>query len=299
MSPGAGTKGGTLTLYDYCCNALTRSSFPSVSVTGAGCSLDCAHCGRAFLRHMHTATTPESLSSFLNDLWARGGAGCLVSGGCDRGGRVPLRPFYPVLAEAKRTTGLQLNVHCGLVDAGDARLLATTDVDVVSLDLIGDRSTAREVYGLDRGPEDYLGSYRHLVSAGIPVVPHITIGLHFGMVRGERTALEMAASMDAPLVVFLVLLPTSGTRMADVEPPSAEAVTEVFAYARELLPQTELALGCMRPRGPEGRIIERLALEHGFERMAMPSLDVHTAARRLGIKVIKATGCCTLPVPRR
>ena len=299
MSPGAGTRSRTLTLYDYCCNALTRSSFPSVSVTGVGCSLDCAHCGRTFLRHMHAATTPASLSTFLDDLWTRGGAGCLVSGGCDRDGRVPLHPFLPVLAEVKRTTGLQLNVHCGLVDAEEARLLATTDIDVVSLDLIGDHSTVLEVYGLDRGPEDYLASYSHLVSAGIPVVPHITIGLHFGMVRGERTALEMAASMDAPLVVFLVLLPTSGTRMADVEPPSAEAVTEVFAYARELLPQTELALGCMRPRGPEGRIIERLALEHGFERMAMPSLDVHTAARRLGIKVIKATGCCTLPVPRR
>ncbi|MDP7078646.1 MAG: radical SAM protein [Candidatus Undinarchaeales archaeon] len=297
MSQGAGTKSGTLTVYDYCCNALTRSSFPSVSVTGAGCSLDCAHCGRTFLRHMHAATTPESLSSFLDELWARGGAGCLVSGGCDRDGRVPLRPFLPVLAEAKRTTGLQLNVHCGLVNAEDARILATTDVDVVSLDLIGDRSTAREVYGLDRGPEDYLGSYRSLISVGIPVVPHITIGLHFGMVRGERTALEMAASMDAPLVVFLVLLPTPGTRMADVEPPSSEAVTEVFASARELLPETELALGCMRPRGPEGRVIERLALEHGFERMAMPSLEVHSAARRLGIEVIKATGCCTLPVP--
>ncbi len=290
--------GGTLTLYDYCCNALARSSFPSVSVTGAGCALDCAHCGRTFLRHMHAATTPERLSSFLDELWTGGGTGCLVSGGCDRDGRVPLRPFIPVLAEAKRATELQLNVHCGLVDAEDARLLATTDIDVVSLDLIGDRATAREVYGLDRGPEDYLGSYRDLVASGLPVVPHITIGLHFGQVRGERTALEMAASMDAPLVVFLILLPTPGTRMADVEPPSADIVTEVFASARELLPGTELALGCMRPRGPDGRAIELLALDHGFERMAMPSLEVHSAARRRGIEVIKAKGCCTLPVPR-
>ena len=84
--------------FDYPLNTLV------VSQTGTHCELDCAHCGGRYLRHM----VP---------IWeAQGGAAtsCLISGGCDRQGRVPVSHHLDKVMELR--SGRVLNWHVGLID---------------------------------------------------------------------------------------------------------------------------------------------------------------------------------------
>src|SRR5512137_3052819 len=76
--------------------------FPTISVTGRACSLNCKHCGGRVLSTMHSAETPEKLFALAEGLKTNGAAGFLVSGGCLLDGSVPLEKFTPVLGKIKR-----------------------------------------------------------------------------------------------------------------------------------------------------------------------------------------------------
>jgi len=60
--------------------------------------------------------------------------------------------------------------------------------DIVSFDFVADKETIREVYGLEREPEDYLRVYRAL-RRKVPVMPHLTLGLKEGKWDGEESCL--------------------------------------------------------------------------------------------------------------
>jgi uncharacterized radical SAM superfamily protein len=68
--------------------------FVSVSVTGAACALQCDHCQSRVLEGM-IPTNGQGLFHLARDLAGRGARGILVSGGCDRRGRVPLLQHVP------------------------------------------------------------------------------------------------------------------------------------------------------------------------------------------------------------
>ena len=98
----------------------------------------------------------------------------------------------PLAAHAADITRLgqnyRLNLHVGLIDPDDLAALALP-VDVISFDLVGDAATARAVYGLDVSLETYIAHLKALQRIA-PVVPHITIGLHAGKIRGEYAAID-------------------------------------------------------------------------------------------------------------
>lgn len=71
------------------------------------------------------------------------------------------------------------------------------------------------------------------------VVPHVTVGLLGGEVRGERHALVMLRELGAEAIVFIVFTPTPGTRFADRQPPPVEAVVDLLARARIEVHQVE------------------------------------------------------------
>jgi uncharacterized radical SAM superfamily protein len=50
--------------------------------------------------------------------------------------------------------GRRLNWHVGFIGEEELRRIAPL-VDMISFDVVGDRETAREVYGLDVGLDDY------------------------------------------------------------------------------------------------------------------------------------------------
>lgn len=216
------------------------------------------------------ARTPDILYSALKKISNSGATGALISGGSTRDGTVPLSGFLPVLARIKQETDLILNVHAGFIRRGEAQTLAGTGADVVSIDVVGDRETYRSVYGLDRGPDDICRTITVLKDAGIQhIVPHVTIGLHFGEIKGEFKALDLIRdTIDPAALVLNVLIPTRGTSMESISSPADDHIMEVIDHALSLL-TTPVYLGCMRPKGNPN--LEIRAARSGVSGIVLPS----------------------------
>jgi uncharacterized radical SAM superfamily protein len=95
----------------YCSST---NDFPTISITGNACALNCKHCGGKVLETMNSALTPEKLFELGLKLKKNGAKGCLVSGGCLTDGSVPLDDFVPELERFKRELGLTVFVHTGV-----------------------------------------------------------------------------------------------------------------------------------------------------------------------------------------
>lgn len=265
--------------------------FVSISVTGSSCALACDHCNAKVLEGMRPLRGAR-LFDLCTDVAARGARGVLVSGGCDRQGRVPLLRHTPDLGRARRELGLTVRVHPGLADEATAAALGAIDVDGAMLDIIGAEDTVREIYHLDVPVEEYERAMARLERHGVPLVPHIVLGLHRGKLLGEWTALEMIARHRVKLLVLVVLTPLYGTAMAATAPPPVGEIGEFFATARRALGGTPIALGCARPLGPVKREIDRLAVDAGLSGIAYPAEGIVAYAAARGFTPEFHDACC-------
>jgi uncharacterized radical SAM superfamily protein len=251
-----------------------------LSLTGRQCSLNCAHCGGHYLAGMRPIweADPDGASS------------CLISGGCDPSGRVP------VLAHMDRVRawrpGRTLNWHVGFVSEEEIQAIAPL-TDVVSFDFVGDDETIHEVYGLDRSVEDYARTYQ-LLRRYARTLPHITIGLRGGVLGHERPAFERLQELGADGLVILIFIPTPGTRYAGRRPPQVQDVAELLVEARERFPEVPLYLGCMRPKGTYREQVDPLAVQAGFNVVVSPSRAARQKAAGLGLTAHRMRECCVL-----
>ena len=267
--------------------------FPSISITGRWCALRCEHCGGVLLRGMIPARTPEKLLEVLRELSRRGCVGCLISGGCTPRGDVPLGRFVDAIAEAKRELGLTILVHTGIISRGLAARLGEAGVDAALIDIIGSDETIRSVYHLNASVDDYEGALEALEEAGVPTVPHVIVGLHYGKLKGEINALRMVSRHKPAALVIIALIPIPGTGMSGIEPPKPEEIAGVIADARLLMEETPIALGCMRPKGAHRTRTDLLALEAGVNAIAYPTREAVERAEDLGLKVHFSPVCCS------
>ena len=271
-----------------------RGGYRAVSITGNHCELQCEHCKGVLLKSMSHATDGASLRKIGLDAYARGDRGILISGGCDAQGRLPWRKFASDIAYLKAATNLTITVHAGIVDSTAASLLKDAGVDQALVDVIGDDSTASQVYHLPFGVHAIRRSLENLCAAGIPVVPHILFGLHYGRVKGEKTALAMLGDYDIQTYVVVVLMPLSGAAMESVEPPDPEQAAHFLVEARLRYPKLRASLGCARPRGRYRRRLDMLAIDAGVNSIALPSDAALEYAAQRGLKVVFREWCCSL-----
>jgi uncharacterized radical SAM superfamily protein len=263
--------------------------FPPISLSGAACELQCSHCDGHYLGGMLPATTPEALVERCRVLAQDGAIGVLLSGGSDENGKIlNLASMTGAIRTVKRETNLILNVHPGLIDATTAQNLT---VDFASLDIPSD-DVIRRVLGLDATTADYITAYRNLRAADIDVVPHVTV-----YTGDEARLLREIAADDAPrVIVVIVFSPTRGTLMADEPAPGPEVVARVVTEVKATFPDTEIALGCMRPRSRALRdAIEVAALDAGVSRMELPSQRTLRYATARGYAIAQFDACCALP----
>ncbi len=269
--------------------------FRPVSITGASCKLMCDHCGASILKGMEAATAPRELMAAAARLHGAGARGMLVSGGSDKKGVVPLEGFLNCIAAIKSRFDLKIIVHTGLTSPDLAQGLAAAGVDAAMIDIIGADESIAEVCHLPGvSSADYDQSLANLVSAGVPVAPHVVIGLHNGEIRGESEALAIISRHRVDAAVMVGLTPRPGTAMEAVVPPSPEAMGAVFAEARELMPDTPLLLGCERPWGLHKEKTDALALKAGFDGIAYPAEGTIAAAEGLGKRARRSEMCCAL-----
>lgn len=271
--------------------AQDAGAFVSVSVTGASCALQCDHCQSRVLEGM-IPLQGASLFEQARVLASRGARGILVSGGCDKHGRVPLLRHVPHLKRIRDELGLAIRVHPGLPDEETAAALGEIDLDGAMIDVIGADETIREVYHLDVGVEEYEAALDRLSRHGVPLVPHIILGLHYGRMLGEWRALEMIGRHRPKLLVLVILMPLYGTAMAGVTPPSNEEIGSFFQVAREAFPEIPVSLGCARPIGPQKAVIDRLAIDAGLDGIAYPAEGIVAYARERGRAPRFHDACC-------
>lgn len=269
------------------------TEFAAISLTGTACALSCEHCKMNVLKGM--ASFPQfegSLFDLCAGLAGRGARGVLISGGSDSRGRVPLLKHIPDLIRVRRELGMLIRVHPGLPDEETCAALAGVDLDGAMVDIIGHQDTIRQVYHLEATPDDYETVLANLERYGVPTVPHIILGLHFGRMLGEWQALEMIARHPPKLLVLVILMPLTGTPMAVTPPPSPDEIGHFFETARKALPATSVMLGCARPIGPMKSAIDRLAIDAGLNGIAYPSEGIVAYARQRGLEPNFVNACC-------
>ncbi len=145
--------------------------YPAISITGSHCALHCDHCQSKTLEPMIFAEKPDILIEKCLDLARKGRLGVLISGGCDREGRLSWKGFISAISEVKRDTDLYISIHCGLIDYPMARDLKEAGVDQALIDVIGDDETYHRVYHVDFGVSRIESSLESLQKASYPSFP--------------------------------------------------------------------------------------------------------------------------------
>lgn len=252
----------------------------AISLTGTRCALHCAHCNGHYLRGMVA----------IEDADATGMTSCLISGGCDQFGRVPVTAHLEQIKTLR--PGRLLNWHVGLIDEANMRAIAPY-VDIISFDFVGNNETIHEVYGLDYTVEDYIRTYR-MLRRYAKVVPHLTIGLRSGQLAGEYQALHILKTAGLDALVLLVFMPTPGTRYAHCSPPPLTKVSDFLLTARCTLPSTPIYLGCMRPGGLYRRELDPLAVRAGVNKIVNPAPSAIRKAQELQLSVQWESECCVI-----
>jgi uncharacterized radical SAM superfamily protein len=251
-----------------------------ISLTGAQCALDCAHCGGHYLRGMQPIWQAK----------VDGATSCLISGGYNASGRVPVTAHLDRIKAIRQ--GRVMNWHVGLIGEDEIRAIAPY-VDVISFDFVGDDETIREVYGLDLTVEDYAQSYQ-LLRRYAQVLPHITIGLRGGEIGHEVRALEILGDLGVEGLVLIVFIPTAGTRYADRQPPQIREVVDILVEARLRFPDKPLYLGCMRPQGRYRLELDPLAVRAGVNVIVNPAREAVRLAEELGLRITRGRECCVV-----
>jgi len=273
----------------YCSST---TDFPTISVTGNACALNCKHCGGKVLETMHPALSPEELFELGLKLKQNGAKGCLVSGGCLTDGSVPLDHFVPVLGRFKRELGLTVFVHTGIIRQETAVALKEAGVDAALIDVIGSAETVGKIYNLKVTVQDFVDSLKALQDAKINFVPHVIVGLNEGKLDGELKALQMIQQVKPSAIVIIAFMPIHGTAMAKVPPPKPVDIAKVSALARQMFPETPLVLGCMRPKGKSRGETDVLALKAGVDAVAFPSEEAVEYAKGKGFGAVFSSYCC-------
>lgn len=273
----------------FCSN---QNSFPTISITGNSCALNCKHCGGKVLETMHPALTPKATLDLAKQLKQNGASGCLISGGCLPDGTVPLDKFVPALKHIKQEFGLTVFVHTGILSQKTAVGLKQAGVDAALIDVIGSEETVSKVYNLKVSVSDYANSLKALDSSGLNFVPHVIVGLNEGELDGEYEALKMISQVNPSAIVIIAFMPIHGTEMAETSPPKPLDIAKVIATARQMFPQTPIVLGCMRPKGTLRSQTDVLALKAGADAIAFPSQEAIRYAQSKGYKTLFSSFCC-------
>jgi len=269
-------------------------NFVSLSVTGTSCSLMCKHCEGRFLKGMEPTITPEALYERCEEVFQNEGEGVLISGGSNSRGHVVLDRFVDTISKVKRNLNLKVVVHTGLVDEDTAQKLGQAGIDAAMLDIIGDDAVSEDVYRIPDGPEKMNRSMALLYEQGIPLVPHLLVGLNYGHLSGELKALQMISSFKPEAVVVIALNPIRNTAMEHATPPSPENIGRVLTVARLGMPTSPLLLGCARPLGKHKIDTDLYAVRCGVNGIAYASQDGVDFAKSKGLSPIFRDVCCSL-----
>jgi len=269
-----------------------RGNFPGISLTGKSCGLNCDHCQGKLLESMIPVENPEELLNIYELHKSNNFSGFLLSGGFDTNHTIPLTRFIPAIKKIKERTGLKISLHCGIIDYQTCIMLKEAGIDQALIDVIGDDDTIRNVYKTDKKVSDIIKTIKNLLSAQIPVIPHIVVGIDYGRIVGEYKAIDLIKEFPVNMIVFVSLMPVPGTPMENIKTPDAEDIARLMINARFKMPDVIIALGCARRRGYKD--IDLWAIECGVNRIALPADEAVAKAKDFKLFIEWQKTCCSL-----
>ena len=244
---------------------------------------------------MMAAATPAKLYQVMESLVNKGAAGMLLTGGSNLHNEIAYGPYFSILEEFKtRHPSFKIAMHTALVDAAQARRIAASGIDVAMLDIIGAQDTITQVYHLKRTVADFEASLAHLLAAGLRVVPHIVVGLHYGRLLGEWEALSLVQKHQPHGLVLVVVMPQYAAVRRPFVTPNPHEVGRFFREARRSLPHTPLYLGCARPAGTTKAILDCYAVLAGIDAIAYPAEGCVALAKQYYPQVNVQHSCCAM-----
>jgi uncharacterized radical SAM superfamily protein len=254
-----------------------------LSITGDFCALSCAHCKGHYLGDMSNifGINKENQNGFES---------VLVSGGCDLEGAVPLKDHLDLIKMLSKHH--KLIAHTGLLKDEDISLVSPY-LTAASFNMVGDDSTIKEVYKLDKNTDDFIESFRAL-SIKVTTYPHITIGLHGGKVKGEYHAIDLLSGLKTQAIVLNVLIPTRGTEYENLDPPSLSNVMDVISYTKNKMNRKGVFLGCMRPGGLYREKLDEFCVKSEIDRIVMPAKSARVLAKNMDFGITESQECCIL-----
>ena len=301
-APSRPLRFSTPTFRDYTSTELkgcSKNSFPSFSITGGACGLNCDHCQAKILEPMIPATSPEILDMKVRHLvHTQNLQGFLLSGGSSRRNEIRYERYYPVVERLKRDfPQMRIAIHTALTDERGARAMEAAGVDTAMMDVIGADQTIREVYHLDRPVEDFEATLAALCATSMEITPHIVIGLHYGRLLGETRALDIVSRHDVNALVLVVIMPFYAAPGMFATPDTSD-VGRIFLEARRRLPDRQVLLGCARPPGMHKRITDAYAVMAGLDGIAFPADGTVAVAQAVGRPYSQEHACCAIKLGR-
>ena len=285
---------GTISYHDKAFSS-QKHRFAAISVTGNHCALRCEHCQGKLLESMIPAEDPVTFLGVTDRLHSNGALGILVSGGADQNGRVPLKKFIPAIKAIKeKDPKFKVIVHTGLIQREMAIELKEAGVDQILIDVIGDDDTIREVYHLKKHVEDYEETLRMLKEMGHRLAPHIIIGHHFGVIKGEWRALEMVTRVGVETIVLVIFKTLHPAGKDHFKIPTPDETSRISAMARILNPAIPIRMGCIRPAHPWKAEMEKGFILSGVNTIAYPLQGTIDYAKEIGLETRFIEMCCSL-----
>lgn len=274
-----------------------KNSFPAFSITAGACALDCDHCQAKILEPMIPATKPDMLDRKVRALIKlQNLQGFLLSGGSNRKNEINYERFYPVVEGLKRDfPHLKIAIHTALTDEAGAKRMESAGVDTAMMDVIGAQETIEQVYHLDRPVADFEKTLAALTSTTMEISPHIVIGLHYGEILGEETALDMVARYPVNALVLVVIMPFYA-KPGTFKTPDTTDVGRIFLEARRRLGDRQLLLGCARPAGMHKRVTDAYAIMAGLDGIAFPAEGAVAVTRAIGRDYNQEHACCSIKI---
>lgn len=247
---------------------VTPISTLPLSITGDYCALQCDHCKAHFLKNMVPLYLFENKVKKDDNYKS-----ILISGGYNKEGVLPISEAH--LAQFKRfkTMGYKLNFHLGLVSEEDIKKLNGIP-EIVSFDLMLDDFVIREVFHLkSKNKENFKESFL-LLNEYFPVSPHILIGANYGKISKEYEEIEFLEKVNPKKLIFIVITPLKNTPFEKIDLPSIKEIEELWKFTKKKLPNTDLYLGCVRPKGNYRYELDSLAYEFEFKAIVNPHHEV-------------------------
>ncbi|MEM1675650.1 MAG: radical SAM protein [Desulfurococcaceae archaeon] len=253
--------------------------YPSISITGDKCWLQCTYCRGRFLKTMIYVDNPNDLKDFVERMYNNIN-GFLLSGGFNKDGYLPIEDYLIVLSEIKEKYDLSISIHPGLMNSNLIERLSEIGIDVIDYELITDEYVIRYLKNLVKTPRDFIEIYEKYIESGFKaVVPHIPIGL--GKVDWVYDVIDYLTTTKQDNVVFLIAM--------DSDPTIWRDSLNILRIARNKL-NNLISLGCMRPFEYKRRYDKLIINNYLVDRIVNPIREIVSK----GNYIVYET-CCSLP----